>query len=37
MAEAVADSLQFLTADDTKPGVAYLRRVQSDVQLPCGK
>jgi mono/diheme cytochrome c family protein len=28
MAEAVADSLQYLSADDTKALVAYLRRVQ---------
>jgi mono/diheme cytochrome c family protein len=34
MAEAVADSLQYLTADDTKAVVAYLRRVQPQAGTP---
>src|SRR5580658_1213682 len=34
MAEAVADSLQYLTVDDTKALVAYLRRVQPQAGTP---
>jgi hypothetical protein len=34
MAKSLADSLQYPTADDTTPVVAYLRRVQSDGGLP---
>ncbi len=34
MAEAVADSLQYLTADDTKAVLAYLRRVEPQSGTP---
>src|ERR1700728_787428 len=34
MAEAVADSLQYLTPEDTKAVVAYLRRVEPQTGTP---